>query len=102
MIAVVIRNGHAYCGRPGCDARAFGDLVALGAGAGGRTAWWLKLTRRWLWRPDLTPMRWRRAGHSRTHGERANEVPQGRGWEYLPVNIECPRCHAVQLVEPPP
>lgn len=98
MIAAKIIAGRAYCGR--CDnSKPFGDVVELGRDGSGMV-FRVDLSGRWLWRPDLTPTRWRRGDHTRSYPSRhESERPQGPIHERLPTVIECPKCLAVQTLD---
>lgn len=94
MIPARAVEDRAWCGRPGCRARSFGQLLVAGS-AGGRDVWIIDLSLRWLWHVELEPRRWRRAPHA----QRTDAGQPDREWNMqLPTVIECPRCKAVQRV----
>jgi hypothetical protein len=97
-----IFHGQVHCGRDGCTGGPFGGIVEVGRNSRGPVYSFEPTGDRWVRRPDLVPDRWVRGRHSRRCDRIEAEDPGRTGQaRLLPLNMECPDCHAIQQVVPP-
>ncbi len=106
MLLAIVRDGQAFCARPGCG---FGPLAALGppdgpgpdaspeivAAIGSQLGW--HVNARTLRASGHAPRRGRRE----YHGSRP-AIGRGRAglWSPDPPELTCPRCGALQRLPP--